>query len=410
MGTSTTSSVVESDIDTFSREFFDDPWPHLAALRAAAPAVKLTKYGIWAIAGHADVTTALRDYDTFCSGAGVGMSNFHKETPWRPPSVILEADPPDHTRARKVLADVLSPVNVKSMREMFDRVANEMVDALHDGEVFDGVKDLAEAYPLKVFPDAVGVTPTGREHLLAYGNMVFNSFGPRNEFFEQGMQGAAQTREWIGAQCARSALKPDGLGAEIYSAADRGEITEEDAGLLLRSFLSAGVDTTVSALTSSLWCLATNPSQWDALKADPTHGRPRRLRLRHPRVRRPGRCTDGGRGRARRVGPSRRVALAGWRHGAPVQQYPTNLCALTTDPAGLRVGLAEFRPTSDRTAPHCPHSATLCRQRGAVAALVRHDDPSRARHDRLARFHCAICCAGRTSRPVISLISRRNND
>jgi 4-methoxybenzoate monooxygenase (O-demethylating) len=273
MDTSTTGSVVESDIDTFSREFFDDPWPHLAALREAAPAVFLKKYGMWGVAGHADVTTALRDYDTFCSGAGVGLSNFHKETPWRPPSVILEADPPDHTKARKVLADVLSPVNVKSMREMFDRVAEEMVDALHDGEPFDGVKDLAEAYPLKVFPDAVGVTPHGREHLLAYGNMVFNSFGPRNEFFEQGMVGAAQIREWIGAQCARDALTPDGLGAEIYEAADRGEITHDEAGLLLRSFLSAGVDTTVSALTSSLWCLATNPSEWDALKADPTLAR-----------------------------------------------------------------------------------------------------------------------------------------
>jgi 4-methoxybenzoate monooxygenase (O-demethylating) len=43
--------------------------------------------------------------------------------------------------------------------------------------------------------------------------------------------------------------------------------------LLLRSFLSAGVDTTVSALTAALWCLAANPSQWDALRNDPSLAR-----------------------------------------------------------------------------------------------------------------------------------------
>jgi 4-methoxybenzoate monooxygenase (O-demethylating) len=271
--TVTPSGRAESDLDLFSKEHFDDPWPNLAALRAAAPAVWLTRLECWAVAGHADITAAFRDYDTFCSGAGVGLSDFRKEPPWRPPSIILEADPPDHTKARKVLADVLSPVNVKNMKEVFEREADAMVSALIDAGPFDGVSALSEAYPLKVFPDAVGVTPHDRKYLLAYGNMVFNSFGPRNEYFDQGMVDAAQTRAWIMAQCARSALTTDGLGAQIYEASDRGEVTEEEAGLLLRSFLSAGVDTTISAFTAALWALATHPDQWAALKSDPTLAR-----------------------------------------------------------------------------------------------------------------------------------------
>jgi 4-methoxybenzoate monooxygenase (O-demethylating) len=267
------STRVESDLDLFSKEHFDDPWANLAALRNAAPAVWLNKIDCWAVAGHAEITAAFRDYDTFCSGAGVGLSDFRKEPPWRPPSIILEADPPDHTKARKVLADVLSPVNVKNMKDVFEDKAEAMVGALIDAGPFDGVSALAEAYPLKVFPDAVGVTPHDRHHLLAYGNMVFNSFGPRNEFFDQGMVNAAETRAWIMAQCAREALSKDGLGAQIYGASDRGEVTEEEAGLLLRSFLSAGVDTTISAFTASLWALATHPDQWALLRADPTLAR-----------------------------------------------------------------------------------------------------------------------------------------
>jgi 4-methoxybenzoate monooxygenase (O-demethylating) len=272
-GTSGTSGRPTLDIDPFSREFLNNPWPFHQQMRDAGPVVWIPQHNLWAVARHAETAAVLRDYETFCSSAGVGLSDFRKEAPWRPPSIILEADPPDHSKARKVLADVLSPVNVKNMRESFEHDANEMVRELIDIGTFDGVERLAQAYPLQVFPNAVGVTPHDRHFLLAYGNMVFNSFGPRNEFFEEGMQNAAETRAWIGTQCAREALTPNGLGAQIYEAADRGEVTVEEAGLLLRSFLSAGIDTTVSAFTSVLWCLATNPDQWALLKADPTLAR-----------------------------------------------------------------------------------------------------------------------------------------
>ena len=96
-----TSTIrIESDLDPFSADHFDNPWPNLAAIRSQASAVWLTKYQCWAVGRHADVTAVFRDHDTYCSGAGVGLTDFRKETPWRPPSIILEADPPDHDRAR----------------------------------------------------------------------------------------------------------------------------------------------------------------------------------------------------------------------------------------------------------------------------------------------------------------------
>ena len=46
---------------------------------------------------------------THSSAAGAGLSNFRKEKPWRPPSLLLEADPPVHTRARDVVGPILAP-------------------------------------------------------------------------------------------------------------------------------------------------------------------------------------------------------------------------------------------------------------------------------------------------------------
>src|SRR5438105_36692 len=74
---------------------------------------------------------------------------------------------------------------------------------------------------------------------------------------------------WVDAQCVREVLSADGFGAQIWAAADRGDITAAQAPLVVRSLLSAGVDTTVHALSAVLYALATHPDQWHALRADP---------------------------------------------------------------------------------------------------------------------------------------------
>jgi 4-methoxybenzoate monooxygenase (O-demethylating) len=258
-----------STVDPFSHGFLGDPYPHHEALREAGPAVWLERYGIWAMARHEQVRDALTDWQTYCSSAGVGLSDFRKEPPWRPPSIILEADPPLHTRTRAVLTRILSPAAIKVLRETFEREAEALIERLVERREFDGVADLAEAYPLKVFPDAVGISEDGRENLLPYGTMVFNSFGPRNDLFQQAMANAGPVRDWIMSKCSRAALAPDGLGMQIFRAVDAGELSEDEAGMLVRSFLSAGIDTTVYGLGNALYCLARYPEQWQALRKNP---------------------------------------------------------------------------------------------------------------------------------------------
>jgi 4-methoxybenzoate monooxygenase (O-demethylating) len=256
------------DIDPFSDDFLGDPDPYHERLRDAGPVVFLEKYGIWAMARFAEVHTVLRDHETYCSSAGVGLSDFRKEKPWRPPSLLLEADPPEHTKVRRVMARVMSPRTLERLRPNVEQVAGEMVAALVARGTFDGTVELARAYPLRVFPDAVGLGPEGRENLLAYGGMVFNAFGPRNRLFQDSMAAADPVRGWIAEHCSREALSPDGLGAEIYAAADAGEITDHEAGMLVRSLVSAGVDTTVHALGALLHALSAHPDQWRRLRGD----------------------------------------------------------------------------------------------------------------------------------------------
>ncbi len=275
MMTATTAgqAPAELDLDPFSEAFLSDPYPRHEQMREAGPVVWLKAYGIWASARFAEVQAALQDWRTFSSAAGVGLSDFRKETPWRPPSLVLEADPPLHSRTRPVLAQALAPTVLKALEADFRAEAEALAGELAARGRFDGMTDLAEVFPIRAFADALGLPQQGREHLIPYAAAVFNAFGPRNALFEQTNARSEAARAWVAAQCSREALAPGSIGASVFEGADRGEVSEAEAGMLVRSLLSAGLDTTVHGIGNSLYCLAAHPDQWALLREDPSRAR-----------------------------------------------------------------------------------------------------------------------------------------
>ncbi|MFI5805081.1 cytochrome P450 [Streptomyces sp. NPDC051561] len=264
------SPLPTSDVDPFSDEVLAHPDALHQALREAGPVVHLTRYDVYALPRYPQVHAALTDWQRFQSGAGVGLSNFRHEKPWRRPSLLLEADPPLHDAPRRVLRELLAPPALRRLREQWLSTAESLVDeVLSRGPECDAFTALAQAFPLRVFPDAVGLGPDGRENLLPYGNMAFNAFGPANHLVAADAERGPGFSAWVDAQCTREALSEDGFGARIWAAADCGELTYEQAPLVVRSLLTAGVDTTVHGLGAVLYAFATHPEQWHLLRARP---------------------------------------------------------------------------------------------------------------------------------------------
>ena len=72
------------------------------------------------------------------------------------------------------------------------------------------------------------------------------------------------------ASIAREKNRPGGWGAQVYAAADRGECSPAEAERLVRSFLTAGVDTTVNGIGTAIHAFARFPDEWQRLRADPS--------------------------------------------------------------------------------------------------------------------------------------------
>lgn len=273
MRTGFLANVPVLDVDPFSRESLADPYPLDARIREAGPIVWLDKYGVWATGRYDVVDRIFRDHETFESSAGTGLTNTKLQENWRKPSVILEADPPGHGRVRRVMMSALSPKVARGLRAEFMQRAHELVgEAAARGEV-DAAKDLAEAFPLRVLPDALGLSTEGREHLLPYANLNFQAQGPRNELYEEALKQAGEAQKYVAWQMRREALDETKLAGTIFAAADNGEITHEEASMLVRTFLSAGLDTTILGIGLALKALAENPDAWAALRADPALAR-----------------------------------------------------------------------------------------------------------------------------------------
>jgi cytochrome P450 len=256
--------------DPWSIANLTDPYPLFKRMRDAGPAVWLEQYGVHAFTRFDSMRELLVDHETFISSAGVGPTNLHSTPNWRPQG-ILESDPPRHTPMRTAMTSVIAPRKMRQLRPGFNAYATELTDAVLGDDAIDLVHDIAEEFTLRVFGDAVGIGREGRrENLLSHGAMNFSYFGPDNDLHRHHVAAGAGTPEWVLANCERSVLTPDGMGAQMWELADAGLIPPEQATLLIRAMLSAGLDTTVFAITNTLLLLAQHPEQWAKVHADPS--------------------------------------------------------------------------------------------------------------------------------------------
>lgn len=260
------------DIDPFSDAVLADPLPFFEQLRETGPAVYVPQYDYYAVGRWEEVGQVASDHERFTTTGGIGMGDIRKPGAWRPPSPITEIDPPEHTGVRAALQKILSPLVVRQWREQFAQHAEVVAERVLDQRDVDGVTDICEAFVLGVFPKVLGIE-VPPERLIITGELNFNQIGPNNDRLRLALQRAEPILEWYADQLKRERMLPGGFGLKIFEAEDRGEFAPGKAAMHVRTFFRAGVDTTISGIGHALHLLASNPSQYALLEADPARAR-----------------------------------------------------------------------------------------------------------------------------------------
>lgn len=257
----------ETDLDLFADEVLQEPFGHYKQLRDMGPVVYFSKYELYGLFRYDQVRSALNDWETFSSAQGVALNPIANEA-WK--DSILCMDPPRHRTIRKVFDDALRPKFVRKVAGDIEQQAETLVDELVQQGEFDGVADFAYRLPVNVVMDLVGFPrDEGREKILGWAVNSFNFAGPPGERQTASLEPAQAQLEYLINNANPDHLLPDSFGKVVYGAAERGEITREEAVTMMIGYANAGLDTTINAVGSTLWLLARNAEQWQAIRQDP---------------------------------------------------------------------------------------------------------------------------------------------
>jgi cytochrome P450 len=264
-GHSAASSPPTRPVDLWSDASLADPYPVYRELRDAGSAVWLSEYEMFAVPRYADVRAALKDWRVFSSAHGVMMNEPMNETMR---GILLCSDPPLHDQLRSVAGRPLRPRPVRELEPEMLREADALVERLVERGTFDAVAELARHLPVTMVSRLVGLPEEGREQMLDWAAANFNCFGPMNERAQASFPLLKAAVEYSTDPTLPHRLRTGGWAAQLFEAADRGEITREQAGMMMNDYWAPSLDTTILATGNAVWLFANHPEQWDLLRED----------------------------------------------------------------------------------------------------------------------------------------------
>jgi len=261
----------------FTREFAADPYPSYAALRADAPVHRVTlPSGVdaWLVTRHADARIALADprlsknprraAPGHWRDGRVGLPGEHRSELG---GHLLNIDPPDHTRLRRLVSAAFTPRRMEAFRPRVQELTDALLDTIEPHGEADLIAGFAFPLPIVVICEMLGVPAGDREDFHAWASgMLSHGGGPRGGVGRSVRRIRAYLGELIHRK--REALGDDLLSA-LITASDRGQhLTEAEVASMAFILLFAGFETTVNLIGNGTLALLRHPDQMAALRAD----------------------------------------------------------------------------------------------------------------------------------------------
>ncbi|MEU3983905.1 cytochrome P450 [Streptomyces sp. NPDC026672] len=273
--------VSELVFDPWDPAFLADPYPAYAELRGRGRVVRYEPTDQWLVPHHADVSALLRD-------RRLGRTYRHRFSHedfgrTAPPAAhepfhtlndhgMLDLEPPDHTRIRRLVSKAFTPRTVERLQPYVNRLANDLVGRLVEAGGGDLLADVAEPLPVAVIAEMLGVPEADRGQLRPWSADICGMYelNPSEETAARAVRASVEFSAFLRELIAARRAEPgEDLISGLIAAHDEGDrLTEQEMISTVVLLLNAGHEATVNATVNGWWALFRNPGQLAALRAD----------------------------------------------------------------------------------------------------------------------------------------------
>jgi cholest-4-en-3-one 26-monooxygenase len=256
------------------------PQEELAELRRAVPVrwnpqptdIGFNDNGFWAVTRHSDVVAVSRDSDTWSSEENGAIVRFLRGTTREQVEmqrvIMLNIDPPQHTKLRGIVSRGFTPRSIEGLREVLAARAAQIVGTAIAEGTGDFVTDVACELPLQAIAELLGVPQEDRHKIFAWSNQMVGYDDP--DYNADGADAAAELLGYSMVMAAdrRACPRDDIISKLVRAELDGDELTEDEFGFFVILLAVAGNETTRNAISHGMLAFLDHPDQWELFKAE----------------------------------------------------------------------------------------------------------------------------------------------
>jgi len=266
-----------SDIHLTDSKAFVPAVPHqwFAFLRKNAPVWWYDEPdgpGFWAVTGYDDCNTVNRDYGLFSShDKGALMFDMDAEQLAQQQLLMLNMDPPIHTRYRRLVNKGFTPRVVNELHERIDAATDVIIDDVIERGSADFVTEMAAELPLVVIAELLGVPNEDRHRMFDWSNQMIGSEDPEYQAAEEVAQVASMELYAYASQLfAKKKIDPhQDLMSVLTGVEIEGEhLSDLELELFFLLLTVAGNETTRNLISGAMVAFFDHPDQWELLRKD----------------------------------------------------------------------------------------------------------------------------------------------
>ena len=262
--------------------FIADPYPVYRRLREQHPVLWNDETGQWLISRHRDVDRLLRDRRlgrTYLHRASHAEMGRLEPPAWHAPfhelndAGMLDREPPDHSRLRRLVLKAFTPRTVEAMRGRIQAIVDGLIDDFGGAGEVELIGDYIEPLPVTVIAELLGV-PEADRHLLRPWSAdicLMYELNPPEASARKAVQASLEFSAYLRDLFAERRARPgsdliSGLAAVVD---DGDQLTEEELIGTCVLLLNAGHEASVNGAGNGWWTLFRHPDRLAALRADP---------------------------------------------------------------------------------------------------------------------------------------------